>query len=290
MIVIYCSQCGSEVNENDKFCSGCGAELNKDSAEEVTEPDKKIDKPDANTEDDEDLDFEDMGKDSDPNLLNSSNKSGGCLKSFMSFAAVIVILAGLGLVFGEDVENSPTDQPKQSNTKIEQTQKSEGSNKESTLHKIFGDNEEKKEIEVFIDPNIYAQNNKLIIEGNTNLIDGALITYNVTVENLDDITWEMTEDEEMKKRLDLKIASMTSGDFKVKDGKLKKEIDISEFVDGNLLVDIGFYPFEQPDNVIDKYGKNNRLITGENVIERKSLQNKNQKNKIIEKSYRVTFN
>lgn len=148
MIVIYCSQCGSEVNENDKFCSSCGAELNKDSAEEVTGPDEKIDKSDANNEDDEDLDFEDMGEDSDPNLLNSSNKSGGCLKSLMSIIAVVVILAGLGFAFGDDVENNSTGQTEQANTQIEQTQEvvqkndTIDSEDQSLLNEILeGDNE-----------------------------------------------------------------------------------------------------------------------------------------------------
>lgn len=288
VIVIYCSQCGNEVGENDKFCSNCGAELNKEAAEEVNNLDKE-------TEPEEDLNFEDMGSDSEPELLNSSNKASGCLKSLMSIAAVIVILAGLGLAFGDDVENDSAGQTNQPDTEIEQTQESEGSKDESTLHKLLSSDDSKnekesikEEIEIYIKPNIYAENNKLIIEGETNLIDGSLITYNITVENLEDIIWEKEKDSQ--KRHDLRINSMTSGDLKVENGNFKKEIDISEFVKGNLLVDLGFYYFDQPEEAKAKYGEFNQYIKGENVIKKKSPQDKEQTTKSIERSYRVTFN
>ena len=76
-----------------------------------------------NNDDEEDLNFEDLAKDSDPDLLNNtsnkSKKSGGCFKAFVTFAAIIAALGFFSFAFGDSDVNNSTEQTE---SKVEQNQ------------------------------------------------------------------------------------------------------------------------------------------------------------------------
>lgn len=96
MVIVFCPQCGSEVDKNDKFCSNCGEKLNKESNNEIN-------KSDLNDNDEEDLNFDDMdvnlGKNSLSNIAhNNDSRSFNWKKILLILAAIFIPIIGPVLV------------------------------------------------------------------------------------------------------------------------------------------------------------------------------------------------
>lgn len=79
MKIIYCSQCGEKVDENDKYCSNCGTELKKSIPDETKKEKMR---------DEEDIRY-------NPSETNSEFKKSGCFKFFLGFLIIIGLIGVL---------------------------------------------------------------------------------------------------------------------------------------------------------------------------------------------------
>lgn len=112
---------------------------------------------------------------------------------------------------------------------------------------VFGNNDS---FEVELSENIAIENEKVIIDGKTNLMDGTLLSYEVD-------NYESTEAGE---------GTIQEGDIEVQDGNFSEKIDISEF-EGNDVVTVwlGFRPIIQPEKVQEEYGEEGEKLKGDLV-------------------------
>lgn len=106
---------------------------------------------------------------------------------------------------------------------------------------------ESNKLQLEINDDIKATNNKVIVEGTTNLLDDTTLSYSIVgVEN---------EDED-------KIL----GEVVVKDGAFNAEEDISGFEAGEIEVMLIFSTITQPEHLKEIYGKNGENIESDDFL------------------------
>jgi len=105
---------------------------------------------------------------------------------------------------------------------------------------------EDETITIEFDYDIYIENNIVYIEGETNLVDGSLLNYEVL--NLDNI-----EDE------------IFNGYITVEDSSFYKEIDVSNYNEGRIEVWLSLHPHLQPKSIQEKYGEWGENLEGDPI-------------------------
>jgi hypothetical protein len=104
---------------------------------------------------------------------------------------------------------------------------------------------------------------KLLIEGATDLPDGAQIAYEVEHEDWRKLDFRM---EREKLRRELALTS-SDGSIQVEHGRYSKTVDLSGWRAGSVSIWAAFEPVRegQPDTVLQKYGKHGEFLIGPNV-------------------------
>ena len=90
-------------------------------------------------------------------------------------------------------------------------------------------------ISVDYEDKVSIEGETLVIEGETSLDDGSLISYEIT-------NYEVSE-------------ILDDGTMEVVDGKFSTEIDASEYPAGEFEVYTAFLPYMQPENIKEIYGE-----------------------------------
>ncbi|QDI90702.1 DUF5067 domain-containing protein [Salicibibacter halophilus] len=111
-----------------------------------------------------------------------------------------------------------------------------------------GENEEETEMhDIDFEPQSGMRDDSIIVEGETNFMDGTEIEYRVAGVN-------NTGDEK-------------EGSVIVEDGWFDQDIDVSGFSDDEVGVTLGYFSESQSDDVQEKYGQNGEYIENDDIMQ-----------------------
>lgn len=104
-----------------------------------------------------------------------------------------------------------------------------------------------EKLTISFDESIDISDEKVVIEGETNLHDGVILSYEITNEG--------------------DVDDYIEGEMEVNGGKFSTEEDVSDFSNGEIRVYLAFLPYMQPNRIMEIYGEMGENIEGDKVIE-----------------------
>jgi len=101
-------------------------------------------------------------------------------------------------------------------------------------------------VDIEFDYNAYIEDDIVYIEGETNLLDGVIIHYEVDT-------------------LDVLSDEMYDGNITVQDNSFYQEIDISNLEGEDVEVWLAFWPHSQPEDIQEVYGQWGENLEGDTI-------------------------
>jgi len=148
-------------------------------------------------------------------------------------ASFFILMVGSGLQDSDGESQSlEGDEPREEERDDEKVEKAD--TKKVSKEEEKDDDSDLRNLDwVDVTDDISFEDNEVIISGETNVEDGAIISYEIEhLSNVDDFI---------------------EGEIEVVDGSFSEEIDVSSFGDGEIIVFVAFTPHSQPDDIIELF-------------------------------------